>query len=129
MTKTALGIITKGMNDLNLKYMLNQYKIRKGETPDLYFVGEYQETEPMNEDGMDETLFVLTGFSRKGISALEEAREKIEKYFPRIEGKIVKTDTGSVAAVYYAKCFNNLSTGNTEITKIQINLLIKEWKV
>lgn len=131
MTRAALGVITKSMKELDLKYMLKEYKVRQSEEkpPDIYFVGEYQEAEPVNEDGMDETTFMISGFSRIGAAALEEAKEKIEKCFPRIEGKVSRTATGSVVAVFYTNCFNNLPTGNTEITKMQINLLIKEWKV
>lgn len=130
MTKAALGVIAKHMENMGLKYMLSEYKVKPSEEglPDTYFVGEYQEIEPMNEDGMDETAFILTGFSRAGINALEDAKEKIEACFPRTEGKVVKTGNGSVVAVFYANCFH-LPTGNTEIKKMQINLTIKEWKV
>ena len=48
-----------------------------------YFVGEYNETEPTNESGELDKVFILTGFCR-GKDArlrLEENRQKIEDAF------------------------------------------------
>ncbi len=124
MSKQVLKIISDAMNSLGLEYDFGTYKKNPVVYP--YFVGEYQETEPMTEDGLQETAFLLSGFHRGEWQTLEEAREKIEKYFG-CGGKTVITDH-SVVAVFYAGTLI-VPTGDAELIKIQVNLNIKEWKV
>lgn len=93
-----------------------------------YFVGEYNETEPTNESGELDKMFILTGFCR-GKNArlrLEENRQKIEDAF--LEGMTATLNSGSVVAVFYGNAFY-IPTGEAELFKIQINLSIKLWKV
>lgn len=93
-----------------------------------YFVGEYNETEPTNESGELDKMFILTGFCR-GKDArlrLEENRQKIEDAF--LEGMTATLNSGSVVAVFYGNAFY-VPTGEAELFKIQINLSIKLWKV
>ena len=93
-----------------------------------YFVGEYNETEPINESGELDKMFILTGFCR-GKNArlrLEENRQKIEDAF--LEGMTATLNSGSVVAVFYGNAFY-VPTGEAELFKIQINLSIKLWKV
>ena len=91
-------------------------------------MGEYQETEPFTEDGLQESTFLLTGFSRDTWLTLEDAKEKIERYFNRVSGKTVITDDGSAAAVFYAQT-QIVPTTDAELKRIQINLNVKEWTV
>lgn len=93
-----------------------------------YFVGEYQETEPMTEDGLQESTFILTGFTRGKWLELEEAKETIENYFNATSGNVVIAESGSAVAIFYASSLI-IPTGDAELKKIQINLNIKEWKV
>lgn len=93
-----------------------------------YFVGEYQETEPMTEDGLQESTFILTGFTRGKWLELEEAKETIENYINATSGRVVITESGSAVAIFYASSLI-IPTGDAELKKIQINLNIKEWKV
>ena len=93
-----------------------------------YFVGEYQETEPMTEDGLQESTFILTGFTRGKWLELEEAKETIENYFNATSGNVVIAESGSAVAIFYANSLI-IPTGDAELKKIQINLNIKEWKV
>lgn len=93
-----------------------------------YFVGEYNETEPTNESGELDKMFILTGFCR-GKDArlrLEENRQKIEDAF--LEGMTATLNSGSVLAVFYGNAFY-IPTGEAELFKTQINLSIKLWKV
>lgn len=125
MSKAVLKAVKQGMSDIDLNYEFQEW------TDDPvypYFTGEYQEFEPMNEDGMQETTFILTGFTRGGYSALEAAKNKIEKLFNPISGYRVSIDD-SVVAIFYASTLANLPTGDAELKKIQVNLTIKEWKV
>ena len=55
MTIEALGIIDRLLTDAGINYEYYEW------TSDLaypYWVGEYQEVEPLNEDGMSESTFV-----------------------------------------------------------------------
>ena len=125
MSKAVLKAVKQGMAAIGMNYEYQEW------TDDLvypYFTGEYQELEPLNEDGMQETSFILTGFTRGSYSDLEAAREKIEKKFNPISGYKVSTDD-SVVAIFYALALSNVPTGDAELKKIQINLTIKEWKV
>ena len=124
MSKQVLKIISDAMNSLGLEYDFGTYKKNPVVYP--YFVGEYQETEPMTEDGLQETTFLLSGFHRGEWRTLEEAREKIEKYFG-FGGKAVITDNSGVAVFYAGTLI--VPTGDAELIKIQVNLNIKEWKV
>ena len=128
MTKESLQLIRKAMNSLGLQYGFGEYKGNaEGQIVYPYFVGEYMETESTTEDGMQETTFILTGFSRESWEALEEAKEKIEKYFS-LSGRVGITSSGSAVAIFYAHSLI-VPTGDAELKSIQINLSIKEWKV
>lgn len=126
MTKETLKLISDGMETLGLEYALGVYAGNPVKYP--YFVGEYQETESFTEDGLQESTFLLTGFSRDSWLTLEDARERIEQHFNRVSGRTVITDNGSAVAIFYAHSLI-VPTGDAELKRIQINLTIKEWKV
>ena len=129
MSIEALQIISDAMTALGLKYGFMEYKVASGEeSPKMYFVGEYQEIEPMNEDGMQETTFLLTGFSRGTWLQLEEAKQNILNYFSKVGGRTVVAESGSAVAVFYSNSLV-IPTGDAELKKIQINLIVKEWSV
>lgn len=127
MSIEALGIIACSMNEMGLNYAFMEYKA-DGDLPETYFVGEYHELEPANEDGGEETVFILTGLSRENWIQLEGAKEKIKKYFPESTGRTAVTESGSVMAVFYANSLP-VPVEDGELKKIQINLTVKEWKV
>lgn len=127
MSKEVLEIIGKAMKSLGLQYGFGEYGGNaEGKIVYPYFVGEYMETESTTEDGLQETTFILTGFSRESWEALEEAKEKIEKHFSRYRVGITSNGTG--VAIFYAHSLI-VPTGDAELKSIQINLSIKEWKV
>ena len=119
-----LKIISDAMDALGIPY---DFKKWQGKPPEMYFVGEYQEVESVDEDGEQETQFILSGFARGNITALEEAKNKIKKYFPQVGGILATTESGSRVAIFYASAFGNLPTGDAELEKIQVNLKVKEW--
>ena len=123
MTKDALKVIKDAMADLGIVYSFMEYK--GNEYP--YFVGEYTESPQPNEDGLQETTFLLTGFSRTTWGELESAKAKIKKKFHQSDGLVVTTDEG-VVAIFYENSLV-VPTGDAELKRIQINLLIKEWSV
>lgn len=126
MSKNLLKVVSDGMTELGLEYEFGEYTKEPIVYP--YFVGEYTETEPMTEDGLQETAFMLSGFSRGTWLTLENAKAKIENYFNKVYGKTVMVDDGSAVAVFYGNSLI-VPTGDEELKKIQINLQCKEWKV
>lgn len=126
MSKNVLKIIKEAMEALGIEYALGVYEANPPVYP--YFVGEYQETEPLYENGLQESTFMLNGFSRDTWLTLEEAKAKIEKHFNKISGKIAMADDGSAVAIFYANALI-VPTGDAELKRIQINLNVKEWSV
>ena len=121
----VLNTIKNAMEEMSLSYAFMEYT--SGEIlPRTYFVGEYQELEPVNEDGEEDAVFILTGFSREKWIQLEDAKAKIKKYFPLSAGKTIVTESGSVAAIFYANSLP-VSVEDDELKKMQINLTVKEW--
>ena len=129
MTVAVLNIISNAMVSLGLNYGFGEYTVGEDEeAPEVYFVGEYDEIPSTNEDGMQETTFILTGFSRGPWLALENAKEKIQEYFPQVGGKTVTAENGSAVAIFYGNSLV-VPTGDAELKKMQINLDTKEWSV
>ena len=131
MMEEALKFINESLTSAGINYELGEW------TSDIvypYWVGEYQESEPLDEDGMQETSFIITGFARDSEesdakAALESDKAAIKKLFNPISGLSTITDTGSAVVIFYASALNNIPTGDAELKKIQINLTIKEWSV
>ena len=126
MSKQVLKFVSDGIEAIGLEYDFETFKKKPIVYP--YFVGQYTEQEPRTEDGLQESTFMLTGFHRGEWLALEDAKEKIEKYFNRVSGKTAITDNGSAIAVFYMGSLV-VPTGDDDLKRIQINLNIKEWKV
>ncbi len=125
MTTAALALVKSGMDVLGLNYAYIQW----ADSPEYpYFTGEYQETESLTEDGLQESTFILNGWTRGAWLELEQAKEKIENYFNRISGKRVIVEDGSAVAIFYANSLV-IPTGDAELKRIEIHLMVKEWKV
>ena len=125
MSKAVLKLISDAMQSLGIAYGFMEYNGNPLVYP--YFVGEYSEEEPFSEDGLQNTTFMLTGFSRGSWLDLENTKEKIIKYFGT-SGKTAILDNGSGVAVFY----NNtlvVPTEDADLKRIQINLYVKEWRV
>lgn len=122
-------MVQNSMKALGIEYAFAEYAGNaEGKVVYPYFVGEYTESEPMTEDGLHESTFMLSGFSRDSWLTLEEAKERIERYFNMSSGKTYITARGTGIAISYAGSMI-VPTGDAELKKIQINLDIKEWKV
>ena len=91
-----------------------------------YFVGEYNEEVSSSEDGLQESLFILTGFMRGPFLELEAEKEKMQNRFKN--GVTAILESGSGIAVFYENAFS-IDSGEADLKKMQINLRIKEWKV
>lgn len=126
MSRLAKKVVADGFKALKIEYGFGVYAKNPVKYP--YFVGDYTESESFSEDGLVESTWTLTGFSRDSWDTLEIAREKIEKYFERINGRIVGANDGSYIVCAYAGSLI-VPTGDPELKKIQINLNVKEWRV
>lgn len=126
MSINILKAVSDGMAAAGLSYEFGEW------TSDVvypYWTGEYQESEPFSEDGMSDSTFILTGWTRGKYIELEQDKEKIIKQFHQIDGYMVTADDGSVVAIFYASAIGGIPTGDAELKKIQVNLVVKEWKV
>ena len=129
MTKAALKMISDAMESLGIEYGFGEYSTdENGDVVYPYYVGEYTETESYTEDGLQETTFLLVGFSRGSWLELENTKEQIETYFNQVSGRTVIADNGSAVAIFYADSLV-VATGDAELKRIQINLTVKEWSV
>lgn len=124
MTSEPLKLISDGMAALGLNYAFMMWE---GEPKYPYFTGEYQESLPMTEDGLQEADFILTGWHRGSWLELETAKEKIENYFYR-DGRTAIASNGNAVVVSYSNSFV-IPSGDAELKKIEIHLSVKEWKV
>lgn len=118
----TLNYIDNAMKKMGINY---RFKRWKGKPIYPYFTGSYVEKPPLNEDGLQESTFILEGHSRGSAIALEEIKEKIKEYFA---GETAKTEVGTVVAVFYSDSAP-VNTVDAELEKIQINLDVKEWSV
>lgn len=130
MQNETLAYINDVLTRLDIPYEFEEFTGNVNEL-DEYWVGEYQETEPINEDGMMETLFLLTGNANsKGVEGnlvLENTKQKIKEAFPPISGRVAILPNGSGVAIFYA---NSIKVPTVDgYKKLQINLKIKEWMV
>lgn len=125
MTTDVLKLISGGMTALKLNYAFAEWK---GAAVYPYFIGEYQETPTVTEDGLQEADFILTGFTRGSWADLEAAKEKIENYFNKVSGKTAIASSGNAVAIFYGNSLV-VPTGDAELKRIEIHLEVKEWKV
>lgn len=126
MTTKPLSIVSNAMKALGLEYGFGSY----GKKPIVYpyFVGEYTENAPLNEDGLQTATIMLTGFHRGKWLDLETAKAKIEDYFDKVSGKTVMADDGSAVAIFYENTLI-VPKEDAELKSIQINLSVQEWSV
>lgn len=120
--KTILSYIAKQLKSLNINYAYLRWNT---DIVDPYFIGECTELEPTEEDQYHEYDFILTGFTRKTWSDLDDIKTKIEKLFST---HTTILDNGSGVVVSYTGSFP-IPIDEEELKKIQINLNIKEWRV
>lgn len=123
MTQETLAWLGERLEEAGLPY---QFMRREDEPPECYFVGEYLESPSMTleENGYQETTFLLRGFTRGDWALLEAEKAKLERVFPL--RKILPSGIGA-AALYESA--SSIQTGDYQLKSIKINLTIKEWKV
>lgn len=129
MTTKPLEIVSNAMETLDIEYGFGVYSGNAaGQIVYPYFVGEYTESTPLNEDGMQEATVMLTGFHRGTWAELEAAKAKIENYFNKVSGKTVMADDGSAVIIFYDSALV-IPKEDAQLKSIQINLSVQEWSV
>ena len=123
MTVSGLKFISERLKAADIPYCFGEWT-KEIQYP--YFVGEYTESETMNEDGESESTFILTGTSRGSWLSLENEKEKIRNIFPDIGAAAILEDKTGIA-VFYTSAMP-VPTGTDELKRIQINLKVKEWR-
>ena len=91
-----------------------------------YFVGEITEDEPTTEDGLEQSVMMISGFHRGKYIDLLDIRTRIKQHFDPTHGLRAKTASGAIAVFYAGSLY--APTGEADLKRIQINLRIKEWK-
>ena len=121
-----LKFINEQMDILEIPYEFGDEWTSKVTYP--YFTGEFTETPTMTEDGYEETEAILTGFHRGqgALSHLETIKNTIKKHFDPNYGLRASTDSGTIAVFFNG--YFPIPTREADLKRIQINLLIKEWK-
>lgn len=124
MRISTIKYISGRMQDLGIPYDFMEWKTKPPD--DRYFVGEPLEVAmtTMEEDGHQDTTFILRGFTRGDWMLLMQDKETIEKHIPKTA--ILPDGTG-IAVFYDAATV--VSTGEPDLKSIKINLTIQEWRV
>ena len=129
MTTKPLEIVSNVMETLDIEYGFGVYSGNAtGQIVYPYFVGEYTESEALNEDGLQTATIMLTGFHRGTWEELETAKAKIENYFNKVSGKTVMADDGSAIIIFYDSALV-IPKEDARLKSIQINLSVQEWSV
>ena len=121
--KNKYDFIKQQMNILAVPYELGGWE-SKVIYP--YLTGEFTEVPTMTEDGYEETEVILTGFHRGKYIDLLDLKNRIKQHFHPICGLSANTDSGVIIGFYNGSF--PVPTGEADLKRIQINLLIKEWK-
>lgn len=119
-----MRIIAQTLESLGIPY---DFEIWTGEVDGPYWVGHYIETEPVNEDGMTEASFIITGTTRGQWLELEQTKAKIMGAFDPVDGYSAITESGTGVAIWYASA-TTVPTGVAGLKRLEITLKTKEWR-
>lgn len=125
MTNEGLKYMNSLFESLDIPYEFGQWN--SPNVPDTYWVGEYLEIEAMNEDGMEESNFILTGTTNQRFIDLESVKQTIKEYITN-EGLTDILESGSGIAVLYSGS-QQIPSVQDGVFRIQVNLRIKEWRI
>ena len=124
MTIEGLGYVNSFFESFGIPYEFMQWN--SPNVPNTYWVGECIEVEPMNEDGMEECNFILTGTTNEKFLELEKVKHQIKQKIGN-EGITAILDSGSGIAVLYSDS-QPLPSVEDGVFRLQITLKIKEWR-
>ena len=121
MTIESLKYVNQLFTEAGIPYQFMEWQ---GKLTYPYFVGEYSEPEPTDEDGLQESTFMVTGTTDGSWLELEEVKERIKQLCDTTD---ILPNGNGIAILYSGSL--NVPTGNERMKRIQVNLVIKEWSV
>lgn len=123
MRIATLAYIDNLMQEVGIPYAFMEWT---EEVPETYFVGSYLEapSTTLEENGHQETTFILRGWTGGSWMNLETYKETIEKNMM----KTAILDDGTGVAIFYESAIP-VPTYVEGWKSIKINLKIQEWKV
>lgn len=126
MSEAVMKFIAELMDSLSIPYDHDKWSSTL--PVDRYFVGEFIEDTmtTMEEDGRQDTVLILRGFTHKERAVLARDAQTIKNHLR--EPLIQTLLDGTVVAVFYEGS-RFISTGTEEAKSIKTNLRIKEWRV
>lgn len=125
MSIEALTFLESLLKSIGIPYELMRWN---GGWPDegYYFTGDYieHESQTREENGHQESTFILRGYTRGSWMLLEEAKAKIKKTISRT----AILPNGNGIAIFYGST-TQVPTGDMALKSIKINLSVQEWSV
>jgi hypothetical protein len=123
MTMESLAFIASALSKAGVRYAYQRWNESDG---DLYWIGSYSEQQYLPEDQSQTTLFILDGFSTSGSwSRLEAEKETIKASFADVR-ELLTSESGISVRV---ESVQTIPTGTADVKRIEIQLLVKEWRV
>lgn len=121
MTLETLSYINNLLTVSGINYSFARWN---GEIVNPYWVGEYSEIDSLNEDGMTESDFILTGTSEDSWFGLQSEKEAIERL---MRNRTTVLDSGIGVSISFERALI-VPTESETLKRIQINLSVKEWR-
>lgn len=121
MTLETLSYINNLLTGSGINYSFARWN---GEIVSPYWVGEYSEIDSLNEDGMTESDFILTGTSEDSWVGLQSEKEAIERL---MRNRTTVLDSGIGVSISFERALI-VPTESETLKRIQINLSVKEWR-
>lgn len=125
MTSEGLKYMNSLFESLEIPYEFLQWN--SPNVPNTYWTGDYIDNEPMNEDGMEQTSFILTGVTNRKFIELETVKQKLKSHITN-EGMTAVLESGSVIAVTFVDS-QPLPSVEYGVHRLQITLNIREWRI
>lgn len=122
MSNEILAFIASRLRGAGIPYAFMRWETKP---PETYFVGEYLEapTPTREENGRQQSTFILRGYTRGTWMQLEEAKSTIESVMP----VTAVLPSGAGVCITYASAMPVPTA--SEIKSIKIDFQIDEWKV
>lgn len=124
MTVAGLAFLKGELLSLGIPYEFMEWTSHP--VPKTYWVGEYSEVAPVDEDGLFESTFLLTGTTKGKYLDLEIVKEQIRNHFPEY-GLTEILPNGWGIAVMFETSFP-VPAVEEGVHRMQITLRVKEWK-
>ena len=123
MTRESLAFIASTLFKAGIRYAYQRWN---GKGADMYWIGSYVEQQYLPEDQSQTTLFILDGFSTSGSwSRLEAEKETVKALFSDVR-ELLTSESGISVRV---ESVQTIPTGTADVKRIEIQLLVKEWRV